>query len=110
MFGGDSQATVDGLSWQSNNDVPSRKEILSKIVTFLQQLWPNEPPDAMQNVRFFACVSRIAQCFDRLSLAGDVVTLVAQFLELYLMQFEICMCGWLVYISACLKQLICTYL
>ncbi|CAM9149654.1 unnamed protein product, partial [Ectocarpus sp. 8 AP-2014] len=46
--------TGNGLSWQSNNDIPSRKEILSKIVTYLQQRKPNARPEWIQKVPLMA--------------------------------------------------------
>ncbi|CAM9691190.1 unnamed protein product, partial [Laminaria digitata] len=45
------QAAGNGLSWQSNNDIPSRREILGKIVTYLQQRKPNPRPEWIQKVR-----------------------------------------------------------
>lgn len=43
-----------GLLWQSNNDIPFRKEILAKIVTYLQQRKPHARPEWIQKVPLMA--------------------------------------------------------
>lgn len=50
------QATGNGsaLPWQSNDDIPSRKEILGKIVTYLQQRKPQARPEWIQKVPLMA--------------------------------------------------------
>ncbi|KAG5186122.1 hypothetical protein JKP88DRAFT_151334, partial [Tribonema minus] len=40
--------------WQSNNDIPHRKKILSRIVVYLQQRKPNARPEWIKKVPLMA--------------------------------------------------------
>lgn len=43
--------STDELTWQTNVDMPQRKEILAKIVMYLQQRKPPARPEWVQKVR-----------------------------------------------------------